>query len=130
VFPDLHGIRVHAVDDDADALAMLRDILESSGASVTTSPSATHALLALDEACPDVLVADLGMPGMDGFDLIASVRRNRDPRLRNLPAAALTAYARSEDRVRALRSGFNVHLAKPIEPIELMTAIASLSGKP
>ena len=130
VFPDLHGIRVHAVDDDADALAMVRDILESSGASVTTSPSATHALLALDEDCPDVLLADLGMPGMDGFDLIASVRRNRDPRLRNLPAAALTAYARSEDRVRALRSGFNVHLAKPIEPIELMTAIASLSGKP
>jgi CheY-like chemotaxis protein len=127
--PDLHGVRVLAVDDDADALAMVRDILESAGASVTTSRSGAQALLSLDEVLPDVLVADLGMPSMDGFELIAAVRRDSDQKLRNLPAAALTAYARSEDRNRALRSGFNIHLAKPIDPVELMAAVVSLSGR-
>ena len=76
-----------------------------------------------------MLVADLGMPGMDGFELIATVRRNSDPKLRNVPAAALTAYARSEDRARALRSGFNIHLAKPIEPADLIAAVVTLSGR-
>jgi CheY-like chemotaxis protein len=127
--PDLHGVRVLAVDDDADALAMVRDILESAGASVTTSQSAAQALLSLEDTCPDVLVADLGMPSMDGFELIATVRRASTPQLRNLPAAALTAYARSEDRLRALRSGFNMHLSKPIDPVALMAAVVSLSGK-
>jgi PAS domain S-box-containing protein len=127
--PDLHGVSVLVVDDDADALSMVRDILEVSGATISTSRSATQALASLAELCPDVLVADLGMPGMDGFELIASVRGNSDPKLRNLPAAALTAFARSEDRARALRSGFNMHLAKPIEPSELMAAVVTLSGR-
>jgi len=127
--PDLRGVRVLAVDDDADALAMVRDILESAGASVTTSQSGAQALRSLEETCPDVLVADLSMPSMDGFELIATLRRASDQKLRNLPAAALTAYARSEDRMRALRTGFNLHLAKPIDPAALMAAVLSLSGK-
>jgi PAS domain S-box-containing protein len=127
--PDLRGVRVLAVDDDADALAMVRDILESAGATVTASQSGAEALLSLEETCPDVLVADLGMPSMDGFELVTTVRRSGNQQLRNLPAAALTAYARSEDRMRALRSGFNMHLAKPIDPVALITAVISLSGK-
>ncbi|MCU1382983.1 MAG: hypothetical protein JWL71_1680 [Acidobacteria bacterium] len=127
--PNLRGVHVMVVDDDADALSMVRDILELSGAQISTMSSAREALKAIEDACPDVLVADLGMPEMDGFDLIACVRGNSDPRRRRLPAAALTAFARSEDRVRALRSGFDMHLAKPIEPAELMDAVVTLSGK-
>jgi PAS domain S-box-containing protein len=127
--PNLHGVDVLVVDDDADALSMARDILEVSGARIETMNSASQALTAMHAHCPDVLVADLGMPGMDGFELIATVRRNSDPKLRNVPAAALTAYARSEDRARALRSGFNIHLAKPIEPADLIAAVVTLSGR-
>ena len=127
--PDLQGVSVLIVDDDPDALSMARDILEPSGAHVVTVASAARALLAIDQLRPDVLVADIGMPQMDGFELIEHVRRSPDPKLRNLPAAALTAFARSEERVRALRSGFNLHLSKPIEPAELLAAVLALSGK-
>jgi CheY-like chemotaxis protein len=127
--PNLSGVNVLVVDDDADALTMARDILEASGARIATMSSAPQALAAMVERCPDVLVADLGMPGMDGFELIATVRRHSNSKLRNVPAAALTAYARSEDRVRALRGGFNAHLAKPVEPAELMAAVVALSGR-
>jgi CheY-like chemotaxis protein len=78
---------------------------------------------------PDVLVADLGLPQMSGFDLIDRVRRSGRPAIRALPAAALTAYARSEDRTKALRSGFQLHLAKPVDPGELMAAIAALAKR-
>jgi CheY-like chemotaxis protein len=125
---DLHGVSVLAVDDDADALAMVRDILESSGARVATAASAHAALDALAEASADVLVSDLGMPNVDGYALIESVRQNSDPKIRNLPAVALTAYARPADRIRALRSGFQLHLAKPIDPSALVAAVLGLSG--
>ena len=127
--PDLLRVRVLAVDDDADALSMLRDILEASGASVVTCSSAAEALRSLEERCPDVLIADISMPEMDGFELIAKIRGHADARIRLLPAAALTAYARSDDRARALRSGYNMHLSKPIEPVELMAAVVTLAGK-
>ncbi len=123
----LGGISVLAVDDDVDALMMVREILEAAGASVTTADSARAALSLLEVAAPDVLLADVGMPKMSGFELIAEVRRSDNPRIREMPAAALTAYARSEDRANALRSGFQLHLAKPIDPGELMAAIASLA---
>jgi PAS domain S-box-containing protein len=123
----LHGVSVLAVDDDVDALMMVREILEAAGAHVTTADSAQEALALIEVADPDVLVADVGMPKMSGFDLIAAVRRSPNRRVRNIPAAALTAYARSEDRTHALRSGFQLHLAKPIDPGELMAAIASLA---
>jgi CheY-like chemotaxis protein len=129
VVPQLQGIRILAVDDDRDALAMVREILETTGATVTTADSGQGALAALDRAIPDVILLDLGMPQMTGFELIQRIRRSGDPRLRAVPAAALTAYARSEDRIKALRSGFQLHLAKPVDPGELMAAMAALARR-
>jgi CheY-like chemotaxis protein len=74
-----------------------------------------------------VLIADIGLGGADGYDLIARGRRSSDPAVRGIPAAALTAYARAEDRVRTLQSGFNMHLAKPIDPAELVVSVAALA---
>jgi CheY-like chemotaxis protein len=127
--PDLHGIRVLAVDDDADASGMLRDILQAAGADVEIASSAQQTLDVIGGILPDVLVADIGMPKMDGFELIERIRTNTNAAVRNIPAAALTAYARSEDRIRALRSGFQVHLSKPIDPAELMSTVAKLAKR-
>src|SRR5207248_7840822 len=124
VVPRLDGIRILAVDDDRDALALLREILEATGATVITADSGKSALDKLARARADVLVADLGMPEMNGFQLIEQIRQSADDQVREIPAAALTAFARSEDRTRALRSGFHMHLSKPIDPGELMAATA------
>jgi CheY-like chemotaxis protein len=102
------------------------ELLEATGARVRTARSAAEALRQIEAEVPNVLVADLGMPHVDGLQLIAQVRRHVSPAVRNLPAAALTAYARSEDRVKALRAGFQIHLAKPIDPAELVTTIVAL----
>jgi CheY-like chemotaxis protein len=126
---DLRGVHVLAVDDDADALTMVAELLETAGARVTTAASAERALRALDAEPPHVLVTDVGMPHVDGFQLIARVRGHQNAIVRKLPAAALTAYARSDDRVKALRAGFQIHLAKPIDPAELVTAVASLARR-
>jgi len=126
---DLHGIRVLAVDDEPDALTLITEILESAGAKVVVAHSATEALGAIQLAYPDALIADLGMPRIDGFQLIARIRQSSDPTIQRLPAAALTAYARSEDRAKAIRSGFQIHLAKPIDPSALLAAIARLVGR-
>ena len=99
------------------------------GATVETAGSGREALDYLGRSVPDVLIADVGMPGMDGLQLIREVRRHDDERVRAIAAAALTAYARSEDRTLALQSGFQLHLAKPIEPAELMAAVAALAGR-
>jgi CheY-like chemotaxis protein len=124
--PALPDVSVLAVDDDPDALGLVREILESSGARVRTATSARDALESIEREVPDVLVSDLGMPGMDGYDLIQRLRGMEGP-AKNLPAAALTAYARSEDRAKALRFGYAMHLAKPIDPSELIAAVASLA---
>jgi PAS domain S-box-containing protein len=129
VIPDLRGTTILAVDDDEDALTMVRDILEASGATVVTAHSASDALQALEQLPPDVLIADLGMPGMDGFELIQKLRAHPDPKVNQVPAAALTAFSRSEDRARAMQSGFDLHLAKPIDPEALMAAVAQLRGR-
>jgi CheY-like chemotaxis protein len=126
--PDLHDVRVLAVDDDPDALEMVSEILEATGAEVVIAHSAREALDVLQVVRPDVLVADLGMPHMDGFELIARVRCSTEG-VRDVPAAAVTAYARSEDRAKALKSGFQIHLSKPIDPAELMAAIATLARR-
>jgi PAS domain S-box-containing protein len=126
---NLEAVHVLAVDDDADALSLVADLLEAAGATVATAQSAEDALRQVADEVPHVLVADLGMPRVDGFQLIAQVRRHRDPRVRRIPAAALTAYARSEDRVKALRAGFQVHLAKPIDPAELVATIVALAKR-
>jgi PAS domain S-box-containing protein len=126
--PALPDISVLAVDDDPDALGLVREILESSGARVRTATSARDALESIEQELPDVLVSDLGMPEMDGYDLIQRVRR-MEGAAKQLPAAALTAYARSEDRSKALRLGFEIHLPKPIDPSELIAAVASLARR-
>lgn len=123
---DLGGAHVLAVDDDRDALSLVSELLEAAGARVTTAHSGAQALTALEAGVPDLLVADIGMPQMDGFQLMATVRQHSDPRVRALPAVALTAYARSEDRIKALGAGFQMHLSKPVEPAELIAAVAAL----
>jgi CheY-like chemotaxis protein/two-component sensor histidine kinase len=128
VVPDLNGVQILIVDDDQDALALSREILEATGATVTTADSGPEALEKLRRSRANVLITDLAMPRIDGFELIERVRSFEDVRVREIPAAALTAFARSEDRVRALRSGFQVHLSKPIDPVELMAVAATLAG--
>jgi PAS domain S-box-containing protein len=127
--PDLRGVEVLAVDDDADARMLLREALESVGANVTVVDSVAGAFDVLRTRCPDVLLADLGLPDVDGFTLIRRLRECPDPALREIPAAALTAYARSEDRLKSLQSGFQMHLSKPIDPRELMLAVAALTKR-
>ena len=108
---------------------MVAEILEMAGAQVIGVDSAADALSTLKTMTPDVIIADVGMPQMDGFAFVAEVRQSAHEPLRGVPIAALTAYARSEDRARALRSGFQIHLAKPIDPAELMAAVASLAKR-
>jgi PAS domain S-box-containing protein len=127
--PELSGVRILVVDDDQDSLALAREILETTGATVLTASSAPEALDQLRGTQANVLITDLGMPIMDGFALISQVRDSPDPAVREIPAAALTAFARSEDRVRAMQSGFEVHLAKPIDPVELLATVASLARR-
>jgi PAS domain S-box-containing protein len=126
---DLRGIRVLAVDDEADALRLLRVVLETAGAEVTTVSSPAEALRIIGAMKPDVLVADLGMPDMDGFALIERIRSSPNPEVRDVPAAALTAFARSEDRTKALQRGFEMHLAKPVDPGELVASVANLARR-
>jgi PAS domain S-box-containing protein len=126
---DLHGIRVLAIDDEEDALTLLRVVLESAGADVTTLSSPAGALRRIAETNPEVLLIDLGMPGMDGFELISQIRKADNAAIRHIPAAALTAFARSEDRTKALRAGFEMHLAKPIDPGELVASVATLARR-
>ena len=123
---DLGGVRVMAVDDDVDALGLLKDVLEAAGAEVATAASAIDTLDTMTSFKPDVLVADIGMPDIDGFELIRRIRKLDDEKLRDIPAAALTAFARSEDRTKALQAGFEMHLAKPVDPGELVASVATL----
>jgi signal transduction histidine kinase/ActR/RegA family two-component response regulator len=126
---DLRDVHVLAVDDEPDALNLVSEVLQAAGARVSTARSAMDALSRLDAEVPDVVVADLGMPQIDGLQFIDRVRRHPNARVREVPAAALTAYARSEDRMKALRAGFQIHLAKPIDPAELVTTIAALARR-
>jgi CheY-like chemotaxis protein len=119
-------MRILVVDDDRDALTMIAQTLSVADAQVVTVESAADALDRLRASAFDVILSDLGMPQTDGFDFIAQVRRLPDEAVRQIPAAALTAFARSEDRVKALRAGFQMHLAKPVDPGELLAAVAAL----
>jgi hypothetical protein len=107
---------------------LLRSVLETAGATVAVANSAAAALEFLRAQTPDVIVADIGMPGMDGLQLIRALRQMEGP-VRSIPAAALTAYARSQDRIASLASGFQMHLVKPIDPVELLVAVATLGDK-
>lgn len=108
---------------------MTRDILQSAGAEVEVASSALSAIDAIARFRPDVLIADIGMPGMDGFDLIGRIRQSADAAIARVPAAAVTAFARSEDRLKCLERGFQIHLPKPIDPVELVATTASLANR-
>ena len=127
--PSLLGTKVLVVDDDADARELLRSILAQSGASVRTAGSAAEAIQQFDARQPDVLVSDIGMPGRDGYDLIRHIRSRSTESGGHVPALALTAFARSDDRRRAIGAGFHMHLAKPVEPAELVTVVSSLANR-
>ena len=124
----LEGLRVLVVDDDVDTCAVLSRILEETGARVTTAFSVDAALREFETQSPQVLVSDIGMPDRDGYDLIREVRALGFG-YQALPAIALTALARPEDRRRALLAGYQVHMAKPIDASELTAAIATLVGR-
>lgn len=127
--PQIDGLRILVVDDQADACELLTTILESCGADVITASSAQEALAQIKQCQPDVLVSDIGMPIEDGYMLLRQVRALEPNQGGQIPAVALTAYARSEDRRQALLAGFQSYLTKPVEPGELVAVIASLSGR-
>ena len=127
--PSLQGLKVLVVDDEADTRELIREVLKECGSEVITSGSVEEALVALEEHKPDILISDLGMPDEDGYSLISKVRALPSERGGHIPAAALTAYARAEDRMRVLRSGFQFHLPKPVDSAELVTVVASLAGR-
>ena len=122
----LGGLRVLVVDDEFDARALLKTMLERSGAQVHAVPTAREALESVEAWKPDVLIADIGMPVEDGYGLIRKVRALPRERGGQTPALALTAYARTEDRIRALSEGYQMHLAKPVDRVELATVVCSL----
>ena len=117
-----------AVDDDADTRELVEVVLARYGADVRMCASAAEALDALEGWDAQVLVSDIGMPDEDGFSLIRTLRASPSARLRRIPAVAMTAYARPADRASLLSAGFQMHLAKPVDPAELVAAVASLRG--
>jgi len=125
----LRGVRVLIVDDEADARELMRMILRSSGADVMAAACAEEALEQVEQWHPDILVSDIGLPGDDGYVLIQKLRQRQGDYGRSMPALAVTAYARAEDRTRALSAGFQLHVAKPLEPADFVAAIARLVSK-
>jgi PAS domain S-box-containing protein len=126
---DLTGVKVLVVDDNADARMLIQRMLEGCGASVTTAATVADAMFAVEHGRPHVLVSDVAMPEMDGYELLRRIRALGQSRGGGVPAIALTAFARSEDRTRALRAGFLHHVAKPLEPSELVATVASVVGR-
>jgi signal transduction histidine kinase/ActR/RegA family two-component response regulator len=128
VYPTrLDGLRVLLVEDEADARDLLVMMLEQYGAKVTAASSAAEALKAMESAAPDVLVSDIAMPVIDGYALIRRIRSLESERGTPIPAVALTAYARGEDRQSALEAGYQVHVPKPVEPEDLASVLAKLT---
>jgi PAS domain S-box-containing protein len=125
----LEGLTVLVVDDESDARDLIGRLLESCRATVICAASAEEALEHVATSKPDVIVSDIGMPAIDGYDFMRQVRARPAAEGGNTPAVALTAFARSEDRTRALRAGYQLHVSKPVEPAELVTCVASLTGR-
>ena len=126
--PKLEGVHVFSVDDERDARELLQAVLEARGAKVTSFDSAQEALAALKTSKPSVLVCDIGMPKMDGYQLIRTLRAS-EPLVERIPALALTAFARAEDRKRSPVAGYQAHLAKPFDVGEFVLVIANLVGR-
>jgi len=127
--PEIADLRVLVVDDEDDTREMLHSLLQGCRVDVRLAASAAEALAAVRTEPPDLLLSDIGMPGEDGLSLIAQVRALPPESGGRIPAVALTAYARMEDRARALHAGFDNHVAKPVEPIELLAVISSFARR-
>jgi signal transduction histidine kinase/ActR/RegA family two-component response regulator len=125
---DLTGVHVLVVDDEPDARSLIERLLKDCKAQVTTASCASDAIEALAREIPHLLISDIGMPGEDGLTLIRRVRELSDRRAA-VPAIALTAYARTEDRIKAIQAGFQMHLTKPVEPVELVAMVKSLTRR-
>jgi CheY-like chemotaxis protein/two-component sensor histidine kinase len=125
--PALRGLRVLVIDDERDARELVQAILADRGCEVTLASSVDEALALLDTRLPDVVLADISMPNRDGYELIRELRSRTSERGGDLPAAALTAYARAEDKTRMLAAGYSLHVPKPIDPNELVDVVASLT---
>src|SRR5262249_19235552 len=123
----LGGVHVLVVEDDLDTLEMIKVILQNRGAEVVTASSARDALNALEHSHPDALVSDLAMPEQSGYELIEDIRSRGPERGGDIPAVALTAHARVEDRVHALTAGFQMYMSKPVDPGELVAVVANLT---
>jgi signal transduction histidine kinase/PAS domain-containing protein/ActR/RegA family two-component response regulator len=126
---DLSGVKVLVVDDEIDARDLIRRVLEDCEATVFTASTAAEALLLIEGERPHVFISDIGMPKVDGFELLRRVRALGEARGGRVPAIALTAFARSEDRTRARRAGFLVHVSKPVEPSELVATVGTVAGR-
>ena len=127
--PELVDLRVLVVDDEEDARYLIQTVLERCGAIVTTATNVREALQCVQDCPPNVIVSDLGMPGEDDYSFIKKLRALSLEQGGRTPTAALTAYARVEDRMRVLRSGFQIHLSKPVEPAELVAVVANLAER-
>jgi CheY-like chemotaxis protein/two-component sensor histidine kinase len=125
----LSGVNVLVVDDEADARELIKRILNDAGAQVHTAGTAAQALQLLLSERPQLMISDIGMPDIDGFELLALVRALGAGKGGDLPAIALTAFARSEDRTRALREGFAAHVAKPVEPAQLIATVSAITAR-
>jgi CheY-like chemotaxis protein len=125
--PPLSGVRVLVVDDETDARVLLKRVLEGRDATVELCGTAWEALHALQSFRPNILVSDIGMPDMDGYELIRRVREEASAQ--EIPAIALTAFVRPEDRRRAMLAGYQLHISKPADPDEVLAAIAMLTGR-
>lgn len=124
--PRLRGVRVLVVDDDAEVREFLWTVLAECGAVVRVVSSVRAAMAEFDRLAPEVVVSDIGMPEHDGFALIGAIRRRPPERGGDVPAVALTGFARAEDRRRALGRGFQFHVAKPVDADEILAIVASL----
>jgi two-component system, chemotaxis family, sensor kinase Cph1 len=127
--PELAGLRMLVVDDEPDARELVTTLLEGNGVEVTAAGSGEEALALLPRILPDILLSDIGMPKMDGYELLQKLRQLPPQLGGRTPAVALTAFARSEDRSRAFLSGFDMYLPKPVDPAELMALIINLAHR-
>jgi CheY-like chemotaxis protein len=127
--PDLDGVRVLVVDDEIDSRHLIGRLLQDCGAEVVEAKNAAEAIDAVRANRFSVIVTDIGMPDVDGYELLRRIRAMTPGEGGKIPAVALTAFARSEDRTRAMRSGFLAHVAKPVEPSELLATVAAVTSR-
>ena len=132
ILPEVQALKdlaILIVDDDGSAREMIALTLRKFGAEVLCASSVEQALGFLEKGFPQLLISDIAMPGADGYELIRAMRKMELDHDRRIPAIALTAYASVQDRSRAMELGFHMHLAKPIEPMQLIRAVAALVPK-